>query len=125
MKQCGALLAAQNSSGDINSYDASHRLGNWDVWTRKYVLLGLIAYYDRTRSTDALEAAKREGNTLLRDFGPGKTNLPDASLNLIAGLSSSSVLELICLLYQQTGEAKYLQFADYVVACWETPRQAA
>jgi DUF1680 family protein len=120
-----ALLATQSSSGDINSYNAAHHLGNWDVWTRKYVLLGLIAYYDRTGSIDALEAAKREGNTLLRDFGPGKANLPDASLNLVAGLSSSSVLEPICLLYQRTGEAKYLQFANYVVASWEAPSQAA
>jgi DUF1680 family protein len=119
------LLATQSPAGDIDTYDADHRLGNWDVWTRKYVMLGLIAYYDATDNKDALTAAERVGDTLLRDFGKGKANLPDASLYLVAGLSSSSVLEPICLLYQRTGRPRYLDFAEYIVQSWEVPNKVA
>ena len=119
------LIATQSPAGDIDTYDAAHRFGNWDVWTRKYVLLGLISYYDATGNEDALTAAERVADTLLRDFGPGKNSLQDASLNLVAGLSSSSVLEPVCLLYQRTGKTKYLDFANYIVASWEKPSKVA
>jgi uncharacterized protein len=113
------LVSTQGPGGDINTYDAAHRFGNWDVWTRKYVLLGLLAYYDQTQSPAALDASKKEADTLIRDFGPDRMALPDASLDVLHGLSSSSVLEPVCLLYQRTHEAKYLAFARYIVASWE------
>ena len=120
-----SLLATQSPDGDISTYDAQHRGGDWDVWSRKYVLLGLIAYYDLTLSRETLAAAVRVGDTLLRDFGRGKQNLQDASLNLVAGLSSCSVLEPVCLLYQRTGERRFLEFATYIVASWEQPSKVA
>lgn len=120
-----SLLSMQKASGDISTYDNAHCGGNWDVWTRKYVMLGLIAYYDATGSTEALTAATRVGETLLRDFGTGKENLQDASLNLVGGLSSCSVLEPVCLLYQRTGRPQFLNFARYIVASWEQPSRVA
>ena len=113
------LISTEGPDGDINTYDAAHRFGSWDVWTRKYVMLGLLAYYDQTQSLAALEAAKKEADTLIHDFGPGRMALPDASLDVLHGLSSSSVLEPVCLLYQRTHEAKYLSFARYIVESWE------
>ena len=124
-KAVDGLLATQSAEGDIDTYDAAHRLGNWDVWTRKYVLLGLISYYDTTGNSDVLRAAERVGDTLLRDFGAGRANLQDASLNLVGGLSSSSVLEPVCLLYQRTNKPKYLDFANYIVASWDKPSKVA
>jgi DUF1680 family protein len=121
----GQLLKTASPSGDIDTYDAAHRGGDWDVWTRKYVLLGLLAYYDLTHSADALSAAVGVGKTLLRDFGPGKASLQDASLSLVGGLSSSSVLEPICLLYQRTGETRFLDFANYIVRSWQSPSKVA
>jgi DUF1680 family protein len=119
------LLATQSPAGDISTYDVAHRCGNWDVWTRKYVLLGLIAYYDQTSSSDALKAATRVGDTVLRDFGLGKENIQDASLSFVAGLSSCSVLEPICLLYQRTKEQRFLNYAEYIVASWKQPSHVA
>ena len=120
-----SLLSAQSVDGDLSTYDTAHKGGNWDVWTRKYVLLGLIAYYDAVHSADALKAAIRVGDTVLRDFGPGKASLQDASLNLVGGLSSCSVLEPICLLYQRTNQSRFLDFAKYIVASWEQPSKVA
>ncbi len=39
------LLSTQTSDGCISSYPESRQLDGWDIWGRKYVLLGLLAYY--------------------------------------------------------------------------------
>lgn len=120
-----ALLKTHDENGRIDSYDAGHRGGAWDVWTRKYVLLGLLDYYDATRDEQSLRAARAVGDTLLADFGPGKASLPEAGLSVLGGLSPSSVPQPVCLLYERTGERHYLDFAEYIVAQWETPNRNA
>lgn len=52
-------MATQSADGYIGTYPDSCHLGDWDIWGRKYVLLGLLAYYDQTKETVALEAARR------------------------------------------------------------------
>jgi DUF1680 family protein len=37
------------------------------------------------------------------------------------GMPSSSILEPIVYLFQKTGDTRYLEFAKYIVARWETP----
>ncbi len=117
-----ALLATAAPDGYLGTRLPEHRLKGWDVWGRKYALLGVLAYYDRTKSPAALEAARRHLDTLLAQVGPGKTNIADVGEH--KGLAASSVLEPVVLLYQRTGEAKYLDFANYIVGQWSQPSQA-
>lgn len=120
-----SLLETQSPDGYIGTCDEDHQLAAWDIWGRKYVMLGLLAYYDQTGNTKALSAARREADFLMTQVGPGKVNIADASLDVLKGLPSSSVLEPIALLYQRTGDNKYLKFAEYIVAQWSKPSKYA
>jgi DUF1680 family protein len=87
------------------------------VWGRKYVLLGLLAYYDLTGDKVVLEAAKRHADAVLAEIGPGNKDI--LSLGMWNGMAASSILEPIVVLYRRTGEKRYLDFAEYIVGRWE------
>ncbi len=111
-----ALIATAAPDGYLGTRMPSHRLEGWDVWGRKYALLGLVADYDRTHDPKVLNAARRHTDTLIDELGPGKTDIAD--VGEWNGLPASSVLEPVVLLYQQTHEQKYLDFANHIVASW-------
>ena len=53
------LLSAQTPDGCISSYPGEKQLDGWDIWGRKYVLLGLLAYYREMNSDPAVLDAAR------------------------------------------------------------------
>jgi DUF1680 family protein len=114
-----ALIATAAPDGYLGTRQPQHRLDGWDVWGCKYALLGLIADYDRTRDAAVLEAARRETDVLISELGPGKTDIAD--VGEWNGLPASSVLEPVVLVYDHTGEKKYLDFAQHIVASWSAP----
>lgn len=116
-----ALCATQDRNGYIGTYAPQNELKGWDVWGRKYVLLGLIADYDLTHHPESLKAACKTADHLMTQFGPGKKNIIDNGLDAIDGLSSSSLLEPVSLLYQRTGNTAYRDFAEYIIAQWSKP----
>ncbi len=113
------LIATQSPDGYIGNYAPENRLTNWDIWGRKYVMLGLLRYYEITRNNKALKAARGEADNLLSQVGPGKVNI--IKTGFYHGMASSSILEPMVMLYNKTHQKKYLDFAKYIVAQWETP----
>lgn len=113
------LMATAAPDGYIGTRTPAHRLEGWDVWGCKYVLLGMIADYDRTHDPAALAAARRETDVLISELGPGRTDIAD--VGEWNGLPASSVLEPVVLVYERTADKKYLDFAEYIVACWNAP----
>jgi len=114
-----ALIATAAPDGYLGTRQPEHRLEGWDVWGCKYALLGLIADYDRTNDPAVLQAACREVDVLISELGPGKTSIAD--VGEWNGLPASSVLEPVVLVYERTGDEKYLQFAEHIVASWSAP----
>ena len=114
-----SLMAAQSSDGYIGTYAPENHLKTWDVWGRKYTLLGLLAYHDLTGDRAALVSARRLADHLLTEVGPGHASI--VKNGAYRGMASSSILEPMVLLYDRTGDARYLDFAKYIVAQWETP----
>jgi uncharacterized protein len=115
------LLATQTPDGYIGTYKDGKHLEAWDVWGRKYVLLGLLADYDLSGNEAVLKAARREADFLIKEAPPGKVNLSDNGLEVVKGLPASSILEPMARLYQRTGEKRYLDFADSIISNWSKP----
>lgn len=113
------LLKTQLSNGYIGNYSENAQLEGWDIWGRKYTLLGLLAYYDLTGKAKALTAGKKMIDHLMTQVGPHTKNI--VKTGAYRGMPSSSILEPLMYLYRQTHEKRYLDFAQYIVAQWETP----
>jgi uncharacterized protein len=112
------LIATQLPNGYIGNYSDAATLQQWDIWGRKYTLLGLLAYYDLTGDKPSLNAAKRVADHLLTQVGPGKTDI--VKTGNYRGMPGSSILEPMVYLYLRTGDRRYLDFAKYIVNQWET-----
>jgi uncharacterized protein len=110
------LIATQTPDGYIGTYPEGGHLQRWDIWGRKYTLLGLLAWNEASGDAGALAAARREADFLLGEVGPGRAR--PFTNDMWNGMASSSVLEPMVLLYRRTGEPRYLEFANYVVSQW-------
>ena len=124
----GQLIATQSPDGYLGIYSDPQRArstGDWDIWDRKYALLGLIAHHDVSGDVASLKAACAELDQLIKHVGPGAKPILETDLNVLKGLASSSILEPVALLYQRTGQTAYLDFANYIVTSWGQPSKYA
>ena len=117
-KSVADLIATQAADGYIGNYAPDKHLQQWDIWGRKYCMLGLIGYYDLTQNRHALEAAGRIADHLIKELADNKA--PIVKLGNHRGMAASSVLEPITLLYVRTANKRYLDFAEEIVREWET-----
>ncbi len=114
-----ALIATQLPDGYLGTYVESERWTNWDVWSHKYNLVGLLAYYQATGNEPALAACRKMGDLLYKTFVEEKKDIIKASTHV--GMASTSVLEPMVMLYRYTGEKKYLDFCIHLTKAWEQP----
>ncbi|MFO1055161.1 MAG: glycoside hydrolase family 127 protein [Planctomycetota bacterium] len=117
-----ALLAAQGDDGYLGAYLPAQRFqllpgADWDVWTIKYALLGLLAEHEATGDARALDAARRGADLLLKTFGEGGRSILSAGTHV--GMAATSVLEPIARLFRMTGDTRYRDFAFAIVAAWD------
>lgn len=118
------LLATQRDDGYIGNYtDAAQTAGPWDIWGRKYTILGLLHYYDLTGDQKSLQAACRVADHLMTQVGPGLKDL--YKTGNYHGMASCSVLEAILWLHKRTGDARYFEFAKYIASQLEDPADGA
>ena len=116
------LLTAQDGDGRFSSYSKEVEFHGWDLWGRKYILLGLEYFLeicrDEALAGQVLEAMKRHADYIVGRIGDereGKIEINTATDHW-GGLNSSSILEPFVRLYNLTGEKRYLDFADYIVS---------
>ena len=115
------LIATQLPDGYLGTYTDDKRWTSWDVWVHKYDLLGLIGYSRATGNAPALASARAIGDLLCRTFGtgPGQRDIIQSGTHV--GMAATSVLEPMVRLYRLTGDAKYLEFCEYLVHAWSQP----
>jgi DUF1680 family protein len=118
-KAVSGLLQTQTPDGYIGNYADANHLQSWDIWGRKYCMLGLLAYYDITGDKNSLDGARKVADHLMKELAVKRVTI--VKLGNHRGMAASSVLEPITLLYNRTKDKRYLDFAKEIVSEWETP----
>jgi DUF1680 family protein len=118
-KAVADLLSTQTPDGYIGNYTEAAQFEQWDIWGRKYCMLGLLAYYDLTKDQKILQATRKLADHLTKELADKKVLIVKKGNH--RGMAATSVLEPICLLYNRTGDKRYLAFAEEIVQQWESP----
>jgi DUF1680 family protein len=104
----------QPASKKVNS-QASDKApgGGWDTWTIRYNIYGLLTYEKYFHNEKIVEACKKMGDLLIEYYGEGKYDL--SKYGTRQGISATTLLESIVMLYERTLDKKYLDFAERIV----------
>lgn len=116
------MLGAEDSLGRFSTYSPEHEFTGWDMWGRKYVLLGMQYFLEICRDedlkSDIIAAMCRHADYIISKVGcetDGKIEIYNTTRDW-KGVNSCSILEPYVRLYRLTGEKRYLDFADYIVS---------
>ena len=114
------LIGNAEPCGRISTYAQALEFRGWDMWCRKYVLLGLECFWEICPENDLRETVKaamiRHLDYIAARVGSGIgqmciTNTSDAW----KGANAASILEPVMKLWKLTGKKEYLAFADHIV----------
>lgn len=109
------LCATQTPDGCISSYPAELQTKDWDIWGRKYALLGLCRYYrEIERSEEVRHAVARCLDHLMTQVGPEAQRIVDCGHH--TGLAASSLLGAVAAAARVTGEKRFLDYAKWIAA---------
>lgn len=115
------LLGRQDAQGRFSTYEIEDEFSGWDMWCRKYVLVGML-YYCKICKDDALKAriiaaCKKHLDYILEKIGKDEGKIAITSTSLWWGcVNSCTILEPTMEMYKQTGERRYLEFAEYIIS---------
>jgi len=114
------MINSADETGRISSYGADHEFDAWDMWGRKYVLLGMEYFLEICKEEELREnvinSMRSQLDYIISKIGKeeGKKEITLATRHW-RGLNSSSVLEAVVRLYNITKEKRYFDFAKYIV----------
>ena len=104
-------LAALHDDMDVAA--ARKRRAGWDVWTHRYNLYGLLTYERVFPDEAVVDACRRMGDLLIEVYGGNDADITNYGTR--KGISATTLLESIVMLYERTADAKYLDFAEHIV----------
>lgn len=115
------LLTAQRADGRFSTYSAAAQLNGWDLWGRKYVLTGMLHFYEICQDGELkkriLDAMLLHARAIADSVGIGEGKKPITETSAWWGcVNSCSILEPIVELYKRTGEEKLRAFAEYILS---------
>lgn len=115
------LLTKQDEYGRISTYTVEKEFHGWDMWSRKYVLVGMIYYLricrDEALKTDIIQACKKHLDYILSKIGKEEGKIAITATSSWWGcVNSCTILEPTMEIYKLTGEKRYLDFAEYIIS---------
>jgi DUF1680 family protein len=117
------MLETQDDLGRFSTYSVEKEFNEWDMWCRKYVMLGMFYFLDICRDGELksriVEAMTRHADYIISKIGPSEDGkLPITKTSIIwKALNSSSILEPFVRLYVITGYERYLDFSRHIIDC--------
>ena len=114
------MASAIEEDGRMSTYLREQEFGGWDIWCRKYVLLGMQYFMeiceDEALKTELTDNMCRQLDYIMSKVGPEKILITKTTTHW-RGLNSSSLLEPVVRLYTLTGKQEYLDYAKYIIDC--------
>ena len=106
----GELIDSQLQDGYLGPFTPELRLTSdkWDVWGHYHWMQAFLMYYEDTHFQPALDACCKAADLMRQTFvGTGRRmKSPDKNLAILHGA---------CLLYEKTGQPRYLELAEWVI----------
>ena len=114
------MLTTQDENGRFSSYTQQIEFKDWDMWARKYVMLGMMYFLDICKSSELkrriVRALCKHADYIIKHVGEGKGKMSIFDTSVPVGsMNSCSILEPFVKLYSLTGKEKYLDFATYLI----------
>lgn len=134
--ECRRMMACQDADGYLGSYADKENVSisegdraavtraygwnsNWNVWCRKYTIWGMLAAYRATGERDILESVRRQTDQLIKMMHGMGLRLSECGQPEKVGLPPMSILKPLLMLYAETGERRYLDFAEDMLPDWD------
>jgi DUF1680 family protein len=114
------LVATQRPDGYLGPFPSSEGMtgkGRWDLWGQYHVMLGLLLWYRETGDMAAFAACRKCADLFCRTFLDGNKRVVQAGSEEM----NESASHVFTLLYEETGEARYLRMAQEIEKDWELP----
>ncbi len=112
------MLSLQSADGCLSTVPCDKQPNGThgsDLWERKYVLMGLLAYYELSGSKEALDACVRLVRYTNHQIGDApKTPITETGW-AFAGIESSSILEPVMRVYHLTRDPAAMELATHIV----------
>lgn len=112
------MLDNAEENGRISTYAGNPEFTGWDMWCRKYVLLGFLHFCEICMDSElkkrVVTAMQGHLDYIIAHIGEGKINICDTS-PVWQGVNSASILEPVVMLYNITGKEEYMGFATHIV----------
>lgn len=115
------FLTTQDSLGRFSTYSLDKEFTGWDMWGRKYAMLGLLYFYEICKDDNLKEkivvALSKHADYIVNNVGKTKRH-PIAYAESYwhhAGLPACSILEPFVKLYKITNKKTYLDFATEII----------
>ena len=123
------LIATQDESGYLGAHPREYSLtgktirpdgsvhDTWDAWNHYHCMLGLLLWHEETGDESALAACRRAADLICRTFlGTDRRLVETGSEEM-----NLAPIHVLCLLYERTGEERYLEMAREIEREFETP----
>ena len=110
-----AAAESQQPKSATSQSKFTKRWTEWDVWSHKYNLLGLLTWAQLTGDSAALDCCRKMGDLLCNTFGNEPGKLDFMNQNPMGG--RLTVLEPMIMLYRMTGEPRYKDFCQFLMKC--------
>ena len=112
------LIACQDDDGYLGPFPRERRMIGpklWDLWGQYHCMLGLLLWYRETGDGKALAACRRTADYFCTYFLDGERRVLDAGSEEM----NESSAHIFALLYQETGEPRYLALLREIERDWE------
>ncbi len=133
-EECHRLMATQDPDGYLGSYKDKELVSIvdpeqtrktygwypvWNIWNRKYAMWGMLMAYKATGDKEILTSVERQMKQLIDMLHRRNLKLHDTGTLTMHGLPSMSILKPLVMLYEETGDRAYLDFAAEMLPDWD------